>query len=233
MIPICKLENFKDISELLKPIREIIPTVKIRFIESGISICQQDRSNACMVAIKHTCGVDNTCTCAIDVKDLLEIPALPVTIHFDNNKIVFKQGRRTTKITTVADNYIQDREFPEIKWPHTLISLDGMVMSDIIDIISGREKDEAVFFELKPSELLIKNDSLSGSVSSEVSIESISSITGRSKFGCDYLHNLIRNYKKFDKYELLIGDDAPIVFNMENDNTKLSVILAPRLSNDD
>lgn len=228
MIQICQLENIKNVIEVFTPFEKVIDDINIHFIEGqGIHICRNDKSNILMIDIKYECEIEAGCVCRIDLSSLLKMTSSPVVISFDRNKLIFKQGRKTTEMTTIANQpNMRDIDFPEIKWEHEIMELPEDLVKDIFDTAGATEE---IYFELIDNLLKVHGGATDlVTTKTELPLDIPTGKNYKSKYGSDSLNALLRYYKKFEVYKLFLGSESPIAFNMKNNNCIVSTILAPR-----
>ena len=148
-------------------------------------------------------------------------------LHLEENdnmiKITLDGGaKRTFKMGTI-DVDTEDIELPEIDYT-AHATVDGKELFEAVKDASMIS--DAVKFKVDGSSLIIMATGSTNDV--KIEIEDVAEGQGEASYGISYLIDILKGLKN-GEVTIHFGDGLPVLMEVQNDNGKVSVLLAPRV----
>jgi len=239
---ILKLDNPKLMGDAIAIISELVPEVRIKLLEEGMSIVAVDPANVALVIFKlprelfsqYDAGNEVWGVNLDDLKRILKRASGASSIVFEqeDNQLkisIFDKVKRTFTLALINVEG-EDKDVPDLKFSckvemdSTIFSQaveDANVVADSCALIAG----EGFFIVEGAGNLNSARAEFSGD---EAQISGIA----KSKYSLEYMMKFIKAAKISDKVIISFSDDYPLRLDFPGEKMGIGFVLAPRVEND-
>lgn len=151
-----------------------------------------------------------------------------LTIIVDDN-MKLQSGNK--KFELPVEDIYQDRNIPELE-NETIIKIDTSILSEAVENTTIFTKDGSVRMDSIKDKLILESSDIMHKARQEIDIERACKTDEpfASKYSATYLTQLPN--KIFNKVQINLGKDKPLILNYSDNGIALKVLLAPRVEND-
>lgn len=151
-----------------------------------------------------------------------------LTIMVDGN-MKLQSGNKRFELP-IEDVY-QNRDIPELE-NETITKIDTSILSEAVENTTIFTKEGSVRMESIKGKLILESSDLMHRAKQEIDIERVCKTEEPfvSKYSANYLLQLPN--KIFNKVQIGLGKDKPLVLDYSDNGIMLKVLLAPRVEND-
>jgi len=151
-----------------------------------------------------------------------------LTIMVDGN-MKLQSGNK--KFELPVEDIYQDRNIPELV-NEVVIKIDTSILSEAVENTTIFTKEGSVRMESMKDKLVLESSDLMHKAKQEIDTERVCKTEEPfvSKYSANYLTQLPN--KIFNKVQIGLGKDKPLVLDYSDNGIMLKVLLAPRVEND-
>lgn len=237
-----ELEKWKVFKNLFTSINEIIDEIVIECTPDGLDFTALDRSHICF----FTCHIpkkyfdnykiDNLMSLYVDVKDMVEV----MKRGKDKDNLVFKadsstvylifenKNTRTFSLTQIDMEYTP-RPMPKLDYS-VEFDFDYESIKDTVE--DAKLYSEILTFQCIDDCLLIFCEGSFGNYKNEFHLDEIVG-TCNASYGTDWLIKIFKTKLSSDKIKFRMGDDFPMMVEIEEKGIVARYLLAPRIINEE
>ena len=239
-----KLDHPKLFSEIISIISELVLEVRLKVSKEGLRIIAIDPANVAMISFK----LPNTAFSELEIEEkeilgvnLENLKAVLKRIHSGSILVITREENELKlqikdKITrefslALIDVEGEEKEIPNLEFA-SKIEMSSVDFSEAIEDCSVVA--DACSFISESNKFIIQAKGSLNSFKSEFGDEvSIVAEDAKSKYSLEYLQKMIKATKTTDKVKINFSNDYPLKLNFETPFMELSLILAPRVENED
>ena len=231
-------------------ISEIVNDVRFKIDTNAIELIAMDPANVALIIFKLLSSafteyqVEKPIEIGVNLENLKAIlkrtkPADVLTIELDQekNRLRVKLKSDSTRTFHLALIDIEDKEqkIPELNFP-VKVEMNSAVLDDAVydmDVVA-----ESISLTAQKGKFVIEAESNMNDARSEIVEDGETKINGaktevKSKYSIEYMKKIIKGGKLAPRVSLQFNKDYPLrVDYLVKDKLHLSMILAPRVSND-
>ncbi len=243
------LSDAQVFRDSIDTISQIIDEATFRLGKDGISLIASDRAVVAVVEFKLSSGAFQSYECDGETSISLNLNNLLTALRrAGSDKVTLKLGDKPNRLEVLVEGSsrrslhiplldLSSEELPQIgqlKFPAT-VALKTEVVGD--GVADAEIVADSVILEASDSSFGMRAESESRR--SELKIEKgseglveIKSSGAKSRYPLDYLKKFMKASKLAENAKISFGNDYPMKIELQGDNVYLSMVVAPRVSED-
>lgn len=231
-------------------ISELVNDVRLKLDTNGVELIAMDPANVALIMFKLLSSafteyqVDKPVEIGVNLENLKAIlkrvkPADVLTMELDQEKNRLRVKLKSDSVKTfhlaLIDIEEKEQKIPDLNFP-IKIEMNSTVLDDAVydmDVVA-----ESVALSAQKGKFVVEAESNMNDARTEIAEDGETKIQGaktevKSKYSIEYMKKIIKGGKLAPRVSLQFNKDYPLrVDYLVKDKLSLSMILAPRVSND-